>query len=100
MHGEAPRRYLSQDLCSKVDVTLPNLSGGLYFSEDGLSGYTEVLSYPLRLQAKSWRLLPGADVSGGSGIVPRADVSQWLPLFSIELSDVDVNAGVPEKLKT
>lgn len=82
---------------SRVDVTLPNLSGGL---SDGRSGYTDVLSYPLRLQARSWRLLPGAEVSGASGIVPRADVSQWLPLFSIELSDVEVNAGVPEKLKT
>ncbi|CAE7890413.1 hypothetical protein AK812_SmicGene21039 [Symbiodinium microadriaticum] len=82
---------------SRVDVTLPNLSGGL---SDGRSGYTDLLSYPLRLQARSWRLLPGAEVSGASGIVPRADVSQWLPLFSIELSDVEVNAGVPEKLKT
>ena len=80
-------------------MTLPNLSGGLYFSEDGRTGYTDVLSYPLRLQACSWRLLPGASVTGGSGIVPRMDFSRWLPLFSIELSDVHVDAGVPKKLE-
>ena len=80
----------------QVDMTLPNLSGGLYFSENGKSGYTDVLSYPLRLkelqrelfeayplftsksalfhasalqltfQAYSWRLLSGASVTGGS----------------------------------
>ncbi|CAE7611652.1 NDX1 [Symbiodinium sp. CCMP2592] len=71
---------------SRVDVTLPNLSGGLYFSEDGRSGYTEVLSYPLRLQAKSWRLLPGADVSGGQCRRPReAENIDKAPLHRTEI---------------
>jgi len=79
-----------------LDITLPNLSGGLPFSQGGISGNTDLLAYPLRLRAKDFRILPGHVVpSGGAGVVPRIDFSSWWPLLSIELIDVDVTAGDP-----
>ncbi|CAE8723618.1 unnamed protein product [Polarella glacialis] len=86
----------SGDDARLLDITLPNLSGGLPFSQGGISGNTDLLAYPLRLRAKDFRILPGHVVpSGGAGVVPRIDFSSWWPLLSIELIDVDVTAGDP-----
>eukprot|EP00931_Biecheleriopsis_adriatica_P008907 TRINITY_DN110040_c0_g1_i1.p1 TRINITY_DN110040_c0_g1~~TRINITY_DN110040_c0_g1_i1.p1 ORF type:complete len:291 (+),score=30.68 TRINITY_DN110040_c0_g1_i1:37-909(+) len=95
--GQLPWLEASHE--SGLEVTLPNLSGGLPFSKgDGKSGTTDLLSYPLHLQPKAVRLLSGHVVTGGKGVVPKVDFSNWWPLLSIELQDIDVTAGVPRTL--
>lgn len=81
---------------------LPSLSGLLPDADpaDVAAGLDcrQLLKYPLRLRPGAVRLLPGSVPSGGVGIMPRVNFSGWLPLFSIELKDVGIDVGVPEKV--
>lgn len=83
-------------------LELPNLSGCLPEADpvDVAAGRDcrRLLSYPISLRPRSVRILPGCCPSGGAGVVPRLDFTSWLPLFTVELRDVDVSVGVPEPL--
>mmetsp|Transcript_39789 Transcript_39789/g.127485 ORF Transcript_39789/g.127485 Transcript_39789/m.127485 type:complete len:311 (+) Transcript_39789:71-1003(+) len=84
------------------DLTLPNLSGGLREADpqDVEVGFDcrRLLSYPMRLRPGGASFLPGHAPTGGNGVVPRLDFSAWLPLFGVELLDVEIEVGVPEAL--
>lgn len=81
-------------------LRLPNLSGCLPDAnpEDVAEGRDcrRLLTYDLDLQPRAVRILPGRRPDGGDGIVPRADFSSWLPLFTVELLDVNVKVGTPK----
>lgn len=81
-------------------LRLPNLSGCLPDTspEEVAEGRDcrRLLTYDLDLQPRAIRIFPGRRPDGGDGIVPRADFSSWLPLFTIELLDVNVKVGIPK----
>jgi len=84
------------------EITLPNLSGCLSRKsdpDDVAEGFdcTALLQYPICLKPKSMRMLPGSRPDGGAGVVPRLDFSEWIPLFAIELRDIDIDVGKPQK---
>lgn len=57
-----------------------------------------LLTYSLRLKLRTGRTLPGRRPTGGSGIVPRVDFSDWQPLIGYEFLDIDAEVGMPEAL--
>ncbi|CAK0882632.1 unnamed protein product [Prorocentrum cordatum] len=57
-------------------------------------GAGRLLTYTARLRPRRGRVLPARRPSGGSGVVPRVG-GPWIPLFGLELADVDVEVDLP-----
>lgn len=98
--GNVPWPATDDEAPAGDGVSLPNLSGCLPTADDedvaaGLD-CRNLLSYPIKLRPRSMRMLSGAKPDGGMGVVPRVDFSDWWPLFSVELRDVEVEVGVPK----
>eukprot|EP00929_Paragymnodinium_shiwhaense_P114965 TRINITY_DN83528_c0_g1_i1.p1 TRINITY_DN83528_c0_g1~~TRINITY_DN83528_c0_g1_i1.p1 ORF type:complete len:370 (-),score=28.57 TRINITY_DN83528_c0_g1_i1:371-1480(-) len=87
-----PRELLLSNLCGCLqDNGRPSGKMDVASKDTG-----RLLRYNAQLKPRTARTLPGRCPTGGSGLVPRVDFSDWQPVLGYEFLDIDADLCLPE----